>query len=102
MQSNISSTHGSYLLANALPPFVERVRAVVRAIPKGSTMTYKEVAARAGNAGAARAVGTIMRNNYDPTVPCHRVIRSDGKIGDYNRGGAEKKYELLRAEGAQV
>ncbi len=62
-------------------------------------MTYKEVAARAGNPAAARAVGAVMRTNYLPNVPCHRVIRSDGKIGDYNRGGASQKRKLLVAEG---
>jgi O6-methylguanine-DNA--protein-cysteine methyltransferase len=41
-----------------------------------------------------------MKNNFDKTVPCHRVIRSDGKIGDYNRGGSEKKLKLLISEGA--
>lgn len=81
-------------------PFDERVREVVRNIPKGETMTYGEVAARAGAPGAARAVGTLMKNNYDPTVPCHRVIRSDGKIGEYNRGGPEAKKNLLIEEGA--
>ncbi|MDR3546969.1 MAG: MGMT family protein [Candidatus Pacebacteria bacterium] len=82
--------------------FAEHVREVVRQIPKGETRTYGEVAAAAGRPGAARAVGTIMKNNYDPTVPCHRVIRSDGKIGEYNRGGSEKKRALLKAEGAFV
>jgi len=43
-----------------------------------------------------------MRDNYDPTVPCHRVVRSDGKIGEYNRGGPEKKLALLRAEGVKI
>lgn len=78
--------------------FVERVRDVVRKIPKGKTMTYKEVATKAGNPGAARAVGTIMSKNYDPTIPCHRVVRSDGKVGDYNRGGPSRKIELLLEE----
>lgn len=58
------------------------------------------VAERAGYPGAARAVGTVMKRNYDPSVPCHRVVRSDGRIGAYNRGGEEAKRELLRAEGA--
>jgi O6-methylguanine-DNA--protein-cysteine methyltransferase len=40
-----------------------------------------------------------MKNNYDPTVPCHRVIRADGSLGGYNRGAA-RKCELLKAEGA--
>lgn len=78
--------------------FADIVRDVVRSIPKGETRTYKEVAAAAGRPGAARAVGTIMKNNYDETVPCHRVIRSDGKIGDYNRGGSVHKRQLLARE----
>lgn len=80
--------------------FAERVRAIVRKIPKGKTMTYGQVAYAAGARGAARAVGSIMKNNYDDTVPCHRVVRADGKIGDYNRGGSERKWKLLEEEGA--
>ncbi len=79
--------------------FSDRVKAVVSRIPKGKAMTYKQVAAKAGNAKAARAVGIIMSNNFDPKTPCHRVIRSDGKIGNYNRGGPAKKFELLMMEG---
>jgi O-6-methylguanine DNA methyltransferase len=78
--------------------FTDRVRNVVRKIPKGKTMTYKQVAAAAGSAGAARAVGIIMKNNFDPEIPCHRVIRSDGKMGGYNRGGIEVKRKLLEKE----
>ena len=54
--------------------FSDKVRDIVRKIPKGKTMTYKEVAARVGNPKAARAVGAVMRTNYDPSIPCHRVI----------------------------
>jgi len=79
--------------------FAERVYDMVCAIKKGTVLTYGEVALRSGNPRAARAVGTLMRNNYDKTVPCHRVIRSDGKIGEYNRGGPEKKRALLISEG---
>lgn len=81
--------------------FKERVLAVVRKIARGKTMTYGEVAAKAGNPRAARAVGGYMKRNYDRTVPCHRVIRSDGKIGEYNRGGPVKKRKLLEEEGVQ-
>lgn len=78
----------------------KKVLEVVKSIPKGSVMTYGGVAKKAGNARAARAVGSYMKNNYDKTVPCHRVIRSDGKIGEYNRGGPSAKRALLIKEGA--
>ena len=80
--------------------FREKVLAVVRNIPKGKVMTYKQVAAKAGNSKAARAVGAIMRTNYDLKIPCHRVIRSDGSLGSYNRGGTVRKREILKREGA--
>ena len=80
--------------------FSEKVKAVVANIPKGKVMTYKEVAKKAGNPKAARAIGTIMSKNFDLKVPCHRVIRSDGKIGNYNRGGEKAKRSLLIKEGA--
>lgn len=80
--------------------FAKRVRDAVRQIPKGETRSYGEVARAIGYPGAARAVGTVMKNNFDPSVPCHRVVRADGKPGEYNRGGSEKKRQLLKAEGA--
>lgn len=80
--------------------FTDHVRAIVRNIPKGATMTYRQVAERAGSPGASRAVGSIMKSNYDPDIPCHRVIRSDGKLGNYNRGGESVKRKLLQQEGA--
>ena len=79
--------------------FREKVLAIVAKIPKGKSMTYKEVAIKAGNAKAARAVGAVMRTNYNPDVPCHRVVRSDGSLGSYNRGGERKKRALLKKEG---
>lgn len=79
--------------------FSDSVRNVVRKIPKGQVMTYKEVARSAGNPKAARAVANVMAANYDPDIPCHRVIRTDGKLGGYNRGGTEQKRAILLAEG---
>ena len=79
--------------------FSEKIKAVVRKIPKGSILTYKDVAKRAGNEKAARAVANVMAANFDPTVPCHRVIRSDGGLGGYNRGGTEAKRGILEREG---
>jgi methylated-DNA-[protein]-cysteine S-methyltransferase len=60
--------------------FSERVYAIVAKIPKGKVMTYKQVAAKAGSPHAARAVGNLMKNNYTPKIPCHRVVRSDAAI----------------------
>ena len=77
--------------------FSEKVKDAVGKIPRGSTLTYAEVARRAGNPRAYRAVGNILNKNYDLDIPCHRVIRSDGRVGGYNRG-AEKKKEILRKE----
>ena len=57
--------------------FSEKVRDIVRKIPKGKTMTYEEVASKVGNPNAARAVGAVMRSNYDPSIPCHRVVASE-------------------------
>jgi methylated-DNA-[protein]-cysteine S-methyltransferase len=79
--------------------FAEKVRNVVRKIPKGQVRTYKEVAAAAGSPRAARAVASVMAKNFDPTVPCHRVIRSDGTLGGYNRGGITQKRSILLSEG---
>ena len=79
--------------------FQEKVYSIVRKIPKGKVLTYKEVAKKAGNEKAARAVGNFMKSNFDPKIPCHRVIRSDGKIGDYNRGGRSAKMKILKREG---
>jgi methylated-DNA-[protein]-cysteine S-methyltransferase len=82
--------------------FADKVKEIVRKIPKGKTLTYKQVAMKAGNPGAARAVGGIMKKNFDPKIPCHRVIRSDGRMGGYNRGGVEKKKAILKAEALAV
>ena len=79
--------------------FPQKVFSVVRKIPRGKTLTYKEVAIRAGKPKAYRAVGNILNKNHDPKIPCHRVIRSDGKTGDYNRG-MRLKLELLKKEKA--
>lgn len=80
--------------------FTDKVREIVREIPAGKIMTYKEVATHAGNPKASRAVANVMANNFDPQIPCHRVIRSDGKLGGYNRGGTNAKEQLLKSEGA--
>jgi len=79
--------------------FKERVGKIVKKIPKGETLTYKQVAGLAGSPNAARAVGNIMKSNFDESIPCHRVVRSDGGLGGYNRGEGEK-IRKLKEEGA--
>lgn len=81
-----------------LSDFTEHVYAVVRAIPRGEVMTYKEVAKKVGRPGAYRAVGNALNKNTDKTVPCHRVIKSDGSVGGYN-GLKGRKESLLEKEG---
>lgn len=78
--------------------FTDRVRSVVSKIPKGKVLTYKQVAEKAGSPNASRAVGNILSKNYDPKVYCHRVIRSDGGMGGYNRG-VQNKVKILKKEG---
>lgn len=79
--------------------FSEKVHSIVSGIPSGEVLTYSEVAKRAGSPNAARAVANLMAKNYDRTIPCHRVVRSDGTPGGYNRGGVEAKRALLHKEG---
>jgi O-6-methylguanine DNA methyltransferase len=81
--------------------FSARVRAVVRRIPHGRVATYGDVAAAAGRPRAHRAVGNIMRNCTDTSIPCHRVIAAGGKLGGYGRDLFAKRA-LLLAEGIMV
>ena len=82
--------------------FERRVYEVVRRIPKGQTRSYRWVAQQLGDPALARAVGNALhRNPYAPQVPCHRVVRSDGKLGGYS-GGLAKKRRLLTQEGVRI
>jgi len=73
-----------------------------RAVPAGSVITYQALAAAVGAPSGQRAIGNTMATNPVPLyVPCHRVIRSDGTIGNYG-GGVPRKIKLLRAEGFSV
>jgi methylated-DNA-[protein]-cysteine S-methyltransferase len=90
---------GSYAVKRKMSKFKEKVCKVVSKIPKGKTMSYKEVAEKAGFPKAWRAVGNLMNKNKNPKVPCHRVIKSDRKPGGFF-GGTKKKIALLKKEGA--
>ena len=72
----------------------------LKKISSGETKTYKEIAKILGNPKAARAVANACaRNPYPITIPCHRVIRSDGGLGGYSgEGGVERKKQLLENE----
>ncbi len=78
--------------------FHKKVYDAVKKIPKGQVLTYKEVAKLIGRPMAYRAVGNALNKNPFKSVPCHRVIRSDGKIGGYARG-TEDKINILKREG---
>lgn len=81
--------------------FKTKVLEVVRQIPKGRVLTYKQVAEMTGRPRAYRAVGNILNENHNPNIPCHRVIRSNGQLGGYNHG-RKKKAELLKKEGVNL
>lgn len=78
-------------------PFEQRVYAVVRRIPKGQARSYRWVAQQLGHPDLARAVGQALKRNPHPKrTPCHRVIRSDGRLGGYAWGAAAKRRRLVR------
>ena len=81
--------------------FQRKVWGAISKIPKGKTVTYKELANKIGRPLAVRAVGNSVGTNPFPVViPCHRVLRSDGSLGGYSgRGGAKTKRMLLIKEG---
>lgn len=78
--------------------FSEKVYDIVKKIPAGKVLTYKQVAQKIGSPNSFRAVGNALNKNRSKNVPCHRVIRSDGGMGGYNRGTGIKT-KLLKKEG---
>ena len=72
-------------------------------IPYGETRTYKEIAQAIGRPNSSRAVANACgKNPYAPDIPCHRVIRSDGKLGGYSGvGGVKMKEKLLKIENSR-
>ena len=102
--SDMPTLHEQSIKAGLLKPsmnFNEKVWALTARIPKGKVTTYAAIA-RKLNTKAYRAVGNAMnRNPFAPTVPCHRVVGSDGKLTGYAHG-LPKKAAMLRAEGVEV
>jgi methylated-DNA-[protein]-cysteine S-methyltransferase len=73
---------------------------VMREVPAGSVISYAELAARAGNAGAVRAAGTACATNMvAPIVPCHRIVRTGGALGGYYYGLGVKEWLLAHERG---
>ena len=86
-----------------LTPFSQAVLQKTLTIPRGQVRPYGWVAREIGHPAAVRAVGTALANNPIPYfIPCHRVIRSDGVIGNYGGGGPEAKKSILNLEGVQL
>ncbi len=81
--------------------FQKRVFDIVKKIPRGQVLSYAEVSWRLGSKDSARAAGNALNKNHDKQVPCHRVVRSDGRVGGFN-GGEARKIALLKAEGVRV
>ncbi len=86
--------------------FYRKVYEVVKNIPKGKVMTYKQIGEKL-NSKAYQAIGQALRNNPDPkSIPCHRVIKSNGEIGGYfghiDDNLSKKKEELLQNEGVKI
>lgn len=84
-------------------PFQKKVWGAILKIPKGKTITYKELAQKIGKPKAVRAVANAVGANPMPvTIPCHRVVRSDGTLGGYSgKGGVKTKRALLEKEGVK-
>jgi methylated-DNA-[protein]-cysteine S-methyltransferase len=84
--------------------FQLKVWKYLKTIPKGNLKTYKEVAIGIKSPKSARAVANACgKNPYAPKIPCHRVIRSDGRLGGYSaKGGIKTKLRLLRSENVHI
>ena len=80
--------------------FLQSVWKSLRKVPAGQTWSYADLAKKIGSPAAVRAVGTACgRNLVAPIIPCHRIVKSDGAIGNYGYGVETKEF-LLRHEGA--
>lgn len=94
---------GVALDLRGVSPFAADVLRAVAAIPRGEVRSYGWVATQVGRPRAVRAAASaIARNPVPLAVPCHRVVRGDGRIGDYGLGGSEAKRKLLAGEGFAV
>lgn len=84
--------------------FQKKVWKELLKIKRGEVATYKDIAKRIGKPKVVRAVANAVgKNKLAPVVPCHRVVRSDGKLGGYSgKGGIKTKLKLLKSEGVDI
>src|SRR5207248_4826067 len=94
---------GSRFDLRSVTEFERAVLLKAREIPCGEVRTYGWIAAEIGHPAAVRAVGSALRKNPVPLlIPCHRVVRGDGQIGDYALGGSANKRAILAAGGVRL
>ncbi len=82
-----------------LTDFQKRVYEEVKKIKKGQVKSYGQLAKKLKT--SPRAIGQALKKNFNPEIPCHRVIKSNGELGGYNKG-IIKKIKLLRSEGVKI
>ncbi len=103
IEDQLSGKHRLRFDLRGLTPFTQAVLRKTQEIPRGQVRPYGWIAREIGHPAAVRAVGTALANNPIPYfIPCHRVIRTDGVIGNYGGGGPEAKRNILTLEGVQV
>jgi methylated-DNA-[protein]-cysteine S-methyltransferase len=96
----LPATLGEEFDLRSVTEFERAVLLKAREIPRGEVRTYAWIADQIGHPAAVRAVGSALRKNPVPVlIPCHRVVRSDGHIGEYALGGSDNKRAILAAEG---
>jgi O-6-methylguanine DNA methyltransferase len=101
--AELPSDLGTRFDLRSVTEFERAVLLKAREIPRGEVRTYGWIAAQIGHPRAVRAVGSALRKNPVPVlIPCHRVVRGDGYIGNYALGGAANKRAILAAEGVQL
>src|ERR1700730_1652795 len=103
IQDELNGKHRMRFDLRGLTPFEQAVLRKTLQIPRGEVRPYGWVATEIGRPAAVRAVGTALANNPIPYfIPCHRVVRTDGKIGNYGGGGPEAKRAILTLEGVRL
>jgi O-6-methylguanine DNA methyltransferase len=103
IEDQLEGKHRMRFDLRGLTPFAQAVLRKTMEIRRGEVRPYGWVAREIGHPAAVRAVGTALANNPIPYfIPCHRVVRSDGVIGNYGGGGPEAKKNILSLEGVQL